>query len=233
MMPLAALALGAVALIVLLVVLRAFATADIEQVKKAAAVGGAVLGVLVIVLLLATGRGGQVFWALALFGPALWRWWQGRRLARRFSRAAGDAADASRITTATLDLALDHGSGAMTGRVRRGEHAGRDLADLPLAALRVLLEDCAANDPESVPLLVAWLDRDHPDWRTAPPPAGDAPLSRTEALSILGLGDTADEAAIRAAHRRLMRAAHPDQGGSDWLAARLNAARDLLLGQAR
>lgn len=229
-MPLAALALGALALVLLLVLLRAFATAQIEQVKKAAAVGGAILGFAIIAVLLATGRSGQVFWALALFGPALWRWWQGRRLARRFSRAPGDAADASRITTATLDLALDHASGAMTGQVRRGPHAGRDLADLPLGALRALLADCSANDPESVPLLEAWLDRDQPGWRTAPPPPSDTPLSRADALAILGLEEGASEIAIRAAHRRLMRAAHPDQGGSDWLAARLNAARDLLLG---
>lgn len=228
-MPLAALTLGALALILFLVLLRAFATAEIEQVKRAAAVGGAVLGCAVIVLLMATGRSGQVFWALALFGPALWRWWQGRRLARRFSRPPGDAGDASRITTATLELALDHASGAMTGRVRRGPHAGSDLADIGLEALRALLEDCAAVDPESVPLLEAWLDRVHPAWRTPPPPQAAAPLSRAEALAILGLDDGVDEATIRAAHRRLMRAAHPDQGGSDWLAARLNAARDLLL----
>jgi curved DNA-binding protein CbpA len=55
-------------------------------------------------------------------------------------------------------------------------------------------------------------------------------MTRAEALEVLGLGDGADEAAIRSAHRRLMRAAHPDQGGSDWLAARLNQARDVLLG---
>jgi hypothetical protein len=98
-----------------------------------------------------------------------------------------------------------------------------------LAALRELLADCVNADTESVPLLEAWLDRIHPEWRAEPAPSA-APLSRAEALAILGLDDGATEAAIRAAHRRLMRAAHPDQGGSDWLAARLNAARDLLLG---
>lgn len=60
--------------------------------------------------------------------------------------------------------------------------------------------------------------------------AGGAAMSRAEALAVLGLaaGATAEE--IRAAHRRLMRAAHPDAGGSDWIAARLNLARDVLLG---
>jgi curved DNA-binding protein CbpA len=47
---------------------------------------------------------------------------------------------------------------------------------------------------------------------------------------VLGLPAGATETQIREAHRRLMRGAHPDHGGSDWLAARINHARDILLG---
>ena len=98
-----------------------------------------------------------------------------------------------------------------------------------------LLEECRAADPDSVALLEAWLDRAHPDWRAEPAaePAAESrsgAMTRAEALEILGIAEGADEDAIRAAHRRLMRSAHPDQGGSAWLAARINAARDLLLG---
>ena len=60
-------------------------------------------------------------------------------------------------------------------------------------------------------------------------PAASGPMTREDALAVLGLAPGADEAEIRAAHRRLMRAAHPDHGGSDWLAARVNQARDFLL----
>lgn len=67
----------------------------------------------------------------------------------------------------------------------------------------------------------------------APPPRPGGPMSREEALQILGLQPGATEPEIRAAHHRLMRAAHPDSGGSDWLAARINQARDVLLGPAR
>ncbi len=55
-------------------------------------------------------------------------------------------------------------------------------------------------------------------------------MSREEAYEVLGLHPGASEKDIRDAHRRLMRGAHPDAGGSDWLAARINQARDILLG---
>lgn len=63
---------------------------------------------------------------------------------------------------------------------------------------------------------------------SAPRP-GRSGMTREEALAVLGLKPGADEEAIRDAHKRLMRMAHPDNGGSDWLASRLNQARDTLL----
>jgi len=65
-----------------------------------------------------------------------------------------------------------------------------------------------------------------------PPPQtpNSGKITRAEALDVLGLQEGAGEADIRAAHRRLMQSAHPDRGGSDWLASRVNAARDELLG---
>ena len=63
---------------------------------------------------------------------------------------------------------------------------------------------------------------------SGPPRSG--PMTRDEAYAVLGLRPGASEPDIRNAHRRLMRGAHPDAGGSDWLAARINQARDILLG---
>jgi DnaJ family protein C protein 19 len=65
------------------------------------------------------------------------------------------------------------------------------------------------------------------------PPPSPGPMTVDEAWQVLGLQPGASEAEIRAAHRRLMRAAHPDSGGSDWMAARVNQARDILLGAGR
>jgi hypothetical protein len=62
------------------------------------------------------------------------------------------------------------------------------------------------------------------------PPAQRGKMSREEALSVLGLKLGANEKDIREAHRRLITRVHPDVGGSDDLAARINSARDVLLG---
>jgi DnaJ family protein C protein 19 len=62
-----------------------------------------------------------------------------------------------------------------------------------------------------------------------PPPRRPGNMTPEEAYQVLGLRPGASEADIRAAHHRLMRTAHPDSGGSDWLATRINQARDVLL----
>ncbi|MFN6954202.1 MAG: hypothetical protein ACK4PG_05315 [Acetobacteraceae bacterium] len=228
-------ALGGLALVLLLLGARAFANATIEQVKVALAVVAAVVGLGLFVLLAATGRGFQALWMLLLFGPLLMRTWQSWKAARSFARGGrASPGGASTVETATLSMWLDHDSQTMAGQVKRGRYAGRAMGSLDLPELLDLLADCRAEDAESVPLVEAWLDRVEPAWReaeTAAPPPRSGPMTRAEALSVLGLSEGATEAEIRAAHRRLMMSAHPDAGGSDWLAARLNEARDVLLGR--
>lgn len=68
-----------------------------------------------------------------------------------------------------------------------------------------------------------------PEPQTGQTARARAGLSRQEALDILGLHPGASMEDIRAAHKRLMQTCHPDHGGSSYLAARLNAARDVLL----
>ena len=57
-------------------------------------------------------------------------------------------------------------------------------------------------------------------------------MGEREARALLGVGSDADADAIRAAHRRLVAAVHPDRGGSAELTRQLNAARDTLLKRA-
>lgn len=78
-----------------------------------------------------------------------------------------------------------------------------------------------------------WADFATTAAGTRPPNAGGGPMTREEAYQVLGLRVGASEAEIQAAYHRLMRAAHPDSGGSDWLAARVNQARDVLLARRR
>lgn len=83
------------------------------------------------------------------------------------------------------------------------------------------------------PLLWSWVGLAKPGGAAGPSrtqPARPGAMTRAEAFDVLGLSANASRAEIQAAYIRLMRAAHPDQGGSDWIAARINQARDVLLG---
>ncbi|MGK7861948.1 DnaJ domain-containing protein [Falsiroseomonas sp. E2-1-a4] len=227
------LALGFLLLVGLFALLKLFADAKPTQVKGALALFAGAFGLVFLVALLATGRGGQAFWALALFGPLVWRWVQARRAAGTFARGgAASPGLASDVETVLLSMTLDHDTGRMAGRVKGGRFGGANLGDLDLPALLALMAELAALDPDGMPLLEAWLDRSHPEWRelATPPDFPAGPMGRAEALEVLGLTEGATAEEIRSAHRRLMRRAHPDQGGSDWLASRLNEARDILLG---
>ncbi len=237
------LALGAGGLLFALWLLRLVANAPVAAVRQGVLWFAGLLAVAAVLLAVATGRAPQVIGALGLLAPFAYRWWLNRRAARRFGAsgaAGGESGGESRVETATLDMRLDHRTGQMSGRVRAGPQAGRELAELSRAELLALLAACRADDPDSAPLLEAWLDRADPDWRggaeagdgraeDARAAPGGGRMSRQEALAVLGLAEGASEDEIRAAHRRLMRAAHPDGGGSDWLAARINEARDVLL----
>ena len=152
----------------------------------------------------------------------------------------------SKVRTDFLEMELDHDSGAMRGQVLAGKFSGQFLNDLDLEALLELRAECHAGDPQSAQLLDAYLDRTEEDWREkaglggagddaahgahAGAPPGESAMTRDEAYEILGLKPGASADDIHAAHRTLMKKNHPDQGGSTYLAAKINEAKDLLLG---
>jgi DnaJ-domain-containing protein 1 len=100
------------------------------------------------------------------------------------------------------------------------------------------MQECQSASDQSASLLEAYLDRTHADWRTRAgshqsyggPPPPSAMMSREEAYAVLGLKPNCEEKEIRDAHRRLMKQYHPDRGGSDYLAAKINQAKDVLVG---
>jgi hypothetical protein len=153
-------------------------------------------------------------------------------------RSAGSR---SAVTSRFLEMTLDHDSGEMAGTVRSGTFSGRGLDELDEVSLRRLYAELA-GDEKSVSLLEAYLDRRKPGWREDVEGDRDAGPRRSpdtgamtdeEAYQILGLAPGASDAEIRTAHRRLMLGVHPDQGGSTFLAAKINEAKDRLLGQHR
>lgn len=150
---------------------------------------------------------------------------------------------ASSVETGWLRMQLDHATGRMDGDVLQGRHAGRRLSSLSFEDLILLLRDCQSHDNQAAALLEAYLDRSiGEDWREraasgsawggeAASPAANGAMTREQAWDVLGLQPGASDADIRAAHRRLMKKFHPDQGGSTYLAAQINRAKDLLLGE--
>ncbi len=146
----------------------------------------------------------------------------------------------SRVRSQLIEMTLDHNTGEMEGMVLAGAFEDQQLGSLDEARLRDLLAECHASDPDGVRLLEAYLDRRFPHWRehaqTEEAPQADAPspsgaMTPEEAYRILDLCPGASSDQIRQAHRALMKKLHPDQGGSTYLAARVNQAKDVLLGR--
>lgn len=158
-----------------------------------------------------------------------------RAARRRPSAGFGSPGSAQRTETRTafLEAWIDHATGDVGGSVLQGRFVGRTLDGLADAELLELHGECA-RDAESLRVLEAYLDRRLGSaWRRAeePPPRNPrVDMSRQEALSVLGLAEGASSDEIRAAHRRLIQRVHPDVGGSADLAARINRAKDVLLG---
>ncbi len=154
---------------------------------------------------------------------------------RRARFAAGPGAGTgptSDVKTDWLDMSLNHRTGDVDGEVVQGRFAGRQLSGLTVEELLALLRECESHDAQSAQLLEAFLDRVAPGWRSSGgADARPGPMTEQEALEILGLAETASDEDIREAHRRLMREHHPDRGGSNWLAARINQAKEVLLGE--
>jgi hypothetical protein len=190
--------------------------------------------------IIVTGRFQLVLYALPFALPFYFQW-RSNRIRNR--NAQGPAAGArSRVDTGWLEMELDHDSGEMQGTVQRGTFAGRGLDSMSLDELLHLLDELGA-DPDSVRVLESYLDRMHgPSWRgddgeaeaqfgAHRRPRQDGAMTEDEALEVLGLEPGATAKEVKEAHRRLMGKLHPDRGGSTYLAAKLNQAKDFLLKQ--
>ena len=188
-----------------------------------------------VLYMLATGGLRTLLFTALILLPFFWNL---RALRQRRARAARGPSpgQASEVNTRYLSMTLDHDSGEMSGVVLDGSFRGARLEDLELDKLIELWRECREKDPESAAVLEAYLDRmQGASWREraghdeSETPASAGPMSEQEALQILGLEQGAGKEEIVAAHHKLLRKVHPDTGGSNYLAAKINAAKDLLL----
>jgi hypothetical protein len=231
--------LGLILLAIFMVVGRAFVAADVRTLVRAIRyLTGGVLVVIGIGMAFADRWGvgvllisaGLSIVATGRIGPL--------DLGGHSRRSPGST---STVHSRFFEMSLDHDSGAMRGRVLAGSLAGQELDALDDHSLLDLAAEIV-GDQESVALFEAYLDRRMPGWRDhveadqaagAGGPANTGAMTDEEAYQVLGLAPGASDTEIRAAHRRLMMRVHPDQGGSTFLAAKINQAKDRLLGKHR
>ena len=233
-----ALIFGLVVLALLLWALHAFTKVKPQTAAVVLKTGGGLGALAVAGLFGARGRF-DIAIPLGLTGLGLLGWlpWSIPGLGARMRKSTGQA---SRVRSAFVEMELDHDTGTMRGRILAGRHEGAALDALDVATLAGFLPDI---DEESRSLLMAYLDRREPLWREnaqADATAGSSrrgwstgKMTEEEAYQILGVQPGASAKDIGLAHRSLMKKLHPDQGGSTYLAARVNEAKDVLLRRHR
>tara|TARA_Y100001970_G_scaffold291265_2_gene427771 strand:+ start:7038 stop:7661 length:624 start_codon:yes stop_codon:yes gene_type:complete len=189
----------------------------------------------VIAFLVISGRFGPLAWLLFLL-PMIWRW---RSIMQILSNMRGPTPGRqSDIETAYLRMILEHDTGILRGTVLRGTFEGHLLEEMLVDDIVDLLHECRVQDPRSADVLETYLDRVHgTKWREGSgearsndrSAARDSSMTPGQAYEILGLQPGATDHQIREAHRMLLKSNHPDRGGSTWLAAQINRAKDTLL----
>jgi hypothetical protein len=229
---------GLVVLALLLWALNAFTKVKPQTAAVVLKTGGG-LGALAVAGVLGVRGRLDIAIPLGLTGLGLLGWlpWSMPGLTARTQKSAGQV---SRVRSAFVEMELDHDTGAMHGRVLAGRHEGATLDALDIATLTGFLTEI---DAESRALLMAYLDRREPRWRERAQGYADTGTDRRgwsggkmteeEAYQILGVQPGASAQEIGRAHRTLMKKLHPDQGGSTYLAARVNEAKDVLLRRHR
>ncbi|MET0877959.1 MAG: DnaJ domain-containing protein [Tardiphaga sp.] len=231
---------GALAVFIIYMLLQMFRAANPAILARGVKIGG---GVVALAVAAFTGIRGELAVAipLGIFGAGLLGWSPfgtagfGNIGGMFGGGAAKSAGQTSKVRSQFLDMTLDHDSGALTGQIVAGPYAGQSLEALDLPQLATMM---AGFDAESVALLESYLDRRFPAWRQDAQfdgagresrAASSGKMTNEEAYQILGLQPGAGREEISHAHRSLMKKLHPDQGGSTYLAARVNEAKDTLL----
>ena len=222
-----------------------------EQRKKAGAKVGVLAFISGLILLTVTGK----LYILAALGTGLivlakrlfpflryFPLFQGLFQKAKTKHSAGSSKH-STVETSLLKMTLDHESGEIEGELLDTVSEGKYLSEFELPDLISLYILAGKQYPDSIEILATYLDRKYgTDWREAANAgkgsqkngqhsheSDSIEMTIIEAYAVLGLDNNATEAEIIAAHRKLMLKLHPDKGGSNYLATKINQAKDLLV----
>ena len=227
---------GILVLVLALWALNAYSKADPKMLAKLLPSAGGI-GALALAGFLGFRGHMETAIPLGLFGLGMLGWgpFAATGIFKRTQKTPGQT---SRVRSAFVEMELDHDSGAMIGRILAGPHEGKSLDALDVPTLLGLLPQI---DEESRALLAAYLDRREPSWRENAQSGSSAgngatrsgKMTEEEAYQILGVEVGASAEEIGRAHRTLMKKLHPDQGGSTYLAAQINEAKEVLLRRHR
>jgi DnaJ-like protein len=231
---------GCAVLVLLLLAGRFLASVDPRRLAAVVRKAGGVAALAVAGFLILRGAL-PIAIPLAVFGLALIRR-GGLGIGGPFGSASKTPGQKSHIRTERLEMELDHDSGHMEGECLTGRFAGRKLSTLSDREAMELLAELHQDGAPEAAVMEAYLDWRLPGWRDQESErtqqAGSGRrrargnrMSAEEAYAVLGIGPGASEEDIRQAHRKLMMKMHPDQGGSTYLAARINEAKEVLLGK--
>jgi hypothetical protein len=222
-----------------------------EQKKKVGAKAGALAFITTLILLTVTGKlyilaalgTGLVVFAKRLF-PFLryFPFFKGLYQKAKTKQSSGSSMHSS-VETSLLKMTLDHESGEIDGELLDTVSEGKYLSEFDLPDLINLYILADKQYPDSIEVLAAYLDRKYgADWRETVNAGNGSQKSGQnarandsgemtviEAYALLGLEHDATEKEVIAAHRKLMLKLHPDRGGSNYLAAKINQAKDLLV----
>lgn len=237
--------LGIAVIVGLFLIVRGLVNADPKVVIRVLKWSGIVVVCLFVLYLATIGRLSLLTGIVAAAVPLFLRWRALARMAKGFrGPSPGQTSD---IETPFLRMSLDHDTGVLRGTILNGRFRGRLLEELSLEELLQLLHELRVEDEQSATILETYIERIHgAEWRGAGgeagggqagsgsrwggrPPSGG--MTADEACEILGVAPGASKEEVKEAHRRLMLKNHPDHGGSTYLAAKINQAKDLLLGE--
>lgn len=247
--------IGLVALIAVIIIgymtVEYIRTLKREQRKKVGAKAGALAFIATLLFLTVTGKlyilaalgTGLVLFAKRLF-PFLryFPFLKGLYQKAKATQSSGSSQH-STVETSLLRMTLDHESGDLDGELLDTVSKGKYLSEFSQSELTSLYVLAEKQYPDSIEVLATYLDRKYgSDWREAANAendsaengqhsrsSGSGKMTASEAYAVLGLDHNATEEEVIAAHRKLMLKLHPDRGGNNYLAAKINQAKDLLV----